>query len=168
MDEYSERDDSRAAVKQKLRQYFDGRIVRKDLTKRIKEGANVPVYVLEFLLGQYCSLDDEEIVEAGVNNVKRILADNFVRPDEAQKVLSVLRERGSYTVIDKITVHLNIKEDRYEAEFSNLGLKNIPIHPDYPSKFDRLLCDGIWCILQLEYEFIEEDKRILRLFVFVS
>ncbi len=82
-----------------------------------------------------------------MNNVKRILADNFVRPDEAQKVLSILWERGSYTVIDKITVHLNIKEDRYEAEFSNLGIKNIPIHPDYPSKYDRLLCGDIWCIL---------------------
>lgn len=117
------------------------------------------MYVLEFLLGQYCSSDDEEIIEEGVNNVKRILADNFVRPDEAQKVLSILRERGSYTVIDKITVHLNIKEDRYEAEFSNLGIKNIPIHPDYPSKYDRLLCGGIWCILQLDYEFIEEDKK---------
>ncbi|MCD8221785.1 MAG: protease Lon-related BREX system protein BrxL [Clostridiales bacterium] len=159
MDEFTEKDDTRLVVKNKLRQYFDGRIVRKDLTKRIKEGANVPVYVLEFLLGQYCSSDDEEIIEAGVNNVKRILADNFVRPDEAQKVLSVLRERGSYTVIDKITVHLNIKEDRYEAEFSNLGIKSIPIHPDYPSKYDRLLCGGIWCILQLDYEFIEEDKK---------
>lgn len=159
MDEFRETDDSRLVIKNKLRQYFDGRIVRKDLTKHIKEGANVPVYVLEFLLGQYCSSDDEEIIEEGVNNVKRILADNFVRPDEAQKVLSTLRERGSYTVIDKITVHLNIKEDRYEAEFSNLGVKNIPIHPDYPSKYDRLLCGGIWCILQLDYEFIEEDKK---------
>ncbi len=159
MDAFMETDDSRLVIKNKLRQYFDGRIVRKDLTKHIKEGANVPVYVLEFLLGQYCSSDDEEIIEEGVNNVKRILADNFVRPDEAQKVLSILRERGSYTVIDKITVHLNIKEDRYEAEFSNLGVKNIPIHPDYPSKFDRLLCGGIWCILQLDYEFIEEDKK---------
>ncbi|MCD8361395.1 MAG: protease Lon-related BREX system protein BrxL [Lachnospiraceae bacterium] len=159
MDEFTEKDDARLVVKNKLRQYFDGRIVRKDLTKRIKEGANVPVYVLEFLLGQYCSSDDEEIIEEGVNNVKRILADNFVRPDEAQKVLSILRERGSYTVIDKITVQLNIKEDRYEAEFSNLGIKKIPIHPDYPSKYDRLLCGGIWCILQLEYEFVEEDKR---------
>ncbi len=152
-------DDSRQFIKQKLRQYFDGKIVRKDLTKHIKEGANVPVYVLEFLLGQYCSSDDDDIIEEGVSNVKRILADNFVRPDEAQKVLSTLRERGSYTVIDKITVHLNIKEDRYEAEFSNLGVKNIPIHPDYPSKYDRLLCGGIWCILQLDYEFIEEDKK---------
>ena len=159
MDEFLEMDDTRSNIKNKLRQYFDGKIVRKDLTKHIKEGANVPVYVLEFLLGQYCSSDDEEIIEEGVNNVKRILADNFVRPDEAQKVLSILRERGSYTVIDKITVHLNIKEDRYEAEFSNLGIKNIPIHPDYPSKYDRLLCGGIWCILQLDYEFIEEDKK---------
>ena len=159
MDEFMEMDDTREVIKNKLRQYFDGKIVRKDLTKHIKEGANVPVYVLEFLLGQYCSSDDEEIIEEGVNNVKRILADNFVRPDEAQKVLSILRERGSYTVIDKITVHLNIKEDRYEAEFSNLGIKNIPIHPDYPSKYDRLLCGGIWCILQLDYEFIEEDKK---------
>ena len=159
MDEFMEMDDTRSNIKNKLRQYFDGKIVRKDLTKHIKEGANVPVYVLEFLLGQYCSSDDEEIIEEGVNNVKRILADNFVRPDEAQKVLSILRERGSYTVIDKITVHLNIKEDRYEAEFSNLGIKNIPIHPDYPSKYDRLLCGGIWCILQLDYEFIEEDKK---------
>ncbi|MGN0422261.1 MAG: BREX system Lon protease-like protein BrxL, partial [Lachnospiraceae bacterium] len=159
MNEFMETDDNRLVIKEKLRQYFDGKIVRKDLTKHIKEGANVPVYVLEFLLGQYCSSDDEEIIEEGVNNVKRILADNFVRPDEAQKVLSILRERGSYTVIDKITVHLNIKEDRYEAEFSNLGIKNIPIHPDYPSKYDRLLCGGIWCILQLDYEFIEEDKK---------
>jgi ATP-dependent Lon protease len=159
MDEFTENEDRRLVIKNKLRQYFDGKIVRKDLTKHIKEGANVPVYVLEFLLGQYCSSDDEDIVEEGVSNVKRILADNFVRPDEAQKVLSILRERGSYTVIDKITVHLNIKEDRYEAEFSNLGVKNIPIHPDYASKYDRLLCGGIWCILQLDYEFVEEDKK---------
>ncbi|MCD7956576.1 MAG: protease Lon-related BREX system protein BrxL [Lachnospiraceae bacterium] len=159
IDEFSELDDNRTVIKTKLRHYFDGRIVRKDLTKRIKEGANVPVYVLEFLLGQYCSSDDEEIIEEGVNNVKRILADNFVRPDEAQKVLSILRERGSYTVIDKITVHLNFKEDRYEAEFSNLGIKDIPIKPEYPSKYDRLLCGGIWCILQLDYEFVEEDKK---------
>ena len=82
----------RDAIKEKLRQNFDGKIVRKDLTKKIKEGANVPVYVLEFLLGQYCSSDDEAIIEKGVQNVKRILADNFVRPDEAQKILSQLRK----------------------------------------------------------------------------
>ena len=146
-------------INRKLRTYFDGKIVRKDLTKSIKEGANVPVYVLEFLLGQYCSSDDPSIIEEGVANVKRILADNYVRPDEAQKFLSLLRQRGSHTVIDKITVNLNIKKDTYEAEFSNLGIKAIPISEDYPSKFDRLLCGGIWCIVQLEYEYIEEDKN---------
>lgn len=148
------------SLNRKLRTYFDGKIVRKDLTKSIKEGANVPVYVLEFLLGQYCSSDDPTIIEEGVNNVKRILADNYVRPDEAQKILSILREKGAYTVIDRITAHLNIKEDRYEAEFSNLGIKGIPLLPDYVQKYDRLLCGGIWCIMQLEYEFIEEDKKI--------
>lgn len=96
-------EDKREVIKQKLRQYYDGRIVRKDLTKSIREGANVPVYVLEYLLGQYCNSDDEEIIEEGVENVKRILRDNYVRPDEAQKILSLLRERGSYTVIDRIT-----------------------------------------------------------------
>ena len=152
-------DDANAVINRKLRQVFDGRIVRKDLTKKIKEGANVPVYVLEFLLGQYCSSDDPEVIEAGVNNVKHILAENYVRPDEAQKILSVLRQRGSYTVIDKITVNLNIKTDSYEAEFSNLGIKNIPISEEYPTKYDRLLCGGIWCIVQLEYEYVEEDKH---------
>ena len=150
---------AREIIKDKLRQYFDGKIVRKDLTKKIKEGANVPVYVLEFLLGQYCSSDDDEIIEKGVENVKRILADNFVRPDEAQKILSVLRARGSYTVIDKLTVALNIKKNIYETEFSNLGLKAVPIADEYPEKYDRLLCGGIWCIIQLEYEYIEEDKK---------
>ena len=152
-------EDKRAVLKSKLRQFFDGKIVRKDLTKKIKEGANVPVYVLEFLLGQYCSSDDPEVIEEGVESVKRILADNFVRPDEAQKILSVLRQRSSYTVIDKITVSLNIKRDFYEAEFSNLGLKNIPIDEEYPAKFDRLLCGGIWCIVQLDYEYMEEDRN---------
>lgn len=152
MTDFMETEDRREIIKQKLRQNFDGKIVRKDLTKKIKEGANVPVYVLEFLLGQYCSSDDTEIIEQGVENVKHILADNFVRPDEAQKILSVLRQRGSYTVIDKITVSLNIRCDMYEAEFSNLGLKNIPISEEYPTKYDRLLCGGIWCIVQLDYE----------------
>ena len=159
MVDMAENEDKRAVIKSKLRQNFDGKIVRKDLTKKIKEGANVPVYVLEFLLGQYCSSDDPEIIEEGVESVKRILADNFVRPDEAQKILSVLRQRGSYTVIDKITVSLNIKRDFYEAEFSNLGLKNIPIDEGYPAKFDRLLCGGIWCIVQLDYEYMEEDRN---------
>lgn len=143
---------SNEIIKEKLRTNFDGKIVRKDLTKKIKEGANVPVYVLEFLLGQYCSSDDDEIVEQGVQTVKRILADNFVRPDEAQKILSVLRKKGSHTVIDMITVKLDIKKDCFFAEFSNLGLTNVPIADEYPEKFDRLLCGGIWCIVQLDYE----------------
>ena len=143
---------SREIIKDKLRQNFDGKIVRKDLTKKIKEGANVPVYVLEFLLGQYCSSDDDEVIEQGVQNVKRILADNFVRPDEAQKVLSRLRSRGSHTIIDMVTVRLDIKKDCFFAEFSNLGLANIPITDEYPEKYDRLLCGGIWCIVQLDYE----------------
>lgn len=150
---------SRQAIKQKLREHFDGKIVRKDLTKKIKEGANVPTYVLEFLLGQYCSSDDDAIIESGVQQVKRILADNFVRPDENQKVLSQLRKRGSHTVIDMITVQLDIQKNRYFAQFSNLGLTKIPIEDEYPEKYDRLLCGGIWCIVQLDYEYVEEDKK---------
>lgn len=150
---------TREIIKDKLRANFDGKIVRKDLTKKIKEGANVPVYVLEFLLGQYCSSDDEEVIEKGVQNVKRILADNFVRPDEAQKVLSKLRSHGSHTVIDMITARLDMKRDTYVAEFSNLGVSHIPLADEYPEKYDRLLCGGIWCIVQLDYEFIEEEKN---------
>lgn len=142
----------REIIKGKLRQCFDGKIVRKDLTKQIKEGANVPVYVLEFLLGQYCSSDDPEVIEKGVANVKKILSDNFVRPDESQKILAQLRKKGSHTVIDMITVHLDIKNNCFFASFSNLGLGNVPIADEYPEKYDRLLCGGIWCIVQLEYE----------------
>lgn len=146
---------TREVIKEKLRKTFDGKIVRKDLTKKIKEGANVPVYVLEFLLGQYCNSDDGEIIEQGVQMVKRILADNFVRPDEAQKIIAKLRSRGSHTVIDMVTVKLDIKKNVFQADFSNLGLTNVPIDDEYPEKYDRLLCGGIWCIIQLEFE--EED-----------
>mgnify|MGYP002796725948 FL=1 len=150
---------SRERIKEKLRESFDGKIVRKDLTKKIKEGANVPVYVLEFLLGQYCSSDDESIIEQGVQNVKRILADNFVRPDESQKVLSKLRKKGSYTVIDMITARLDMRRNIYIASFSNLGIDNVLLEDEYPEKFDRLLCGGIWCIVQLDYEYVEEEKK---------
>ena len=159
MDEFDEKNDLRQELRKRLRQNYDGKIVRKDLTKKIKEGANVPVYVLEFLLGQYCSSDDEEIIQQGVENVKKILADNYVRADEAQKILSLLRHNGSHTVIDMITVRLNIKTNQYEAEFSNLGLKAVPIADEYPEKYDRLLIGGIWCIVQLDYDFNEEDKK---------
>lgn len=159
MELYNKGGSAREEIKEKLRQNFDGKIVRKDLTKKIKEGANVPVYVLEFLLGQYCSSDDDEVIEKGVQNVKRILADNFVRPDESQKILSQLRKKGSHTIIDMVTVHLDIKRNSYYAEFSNLGLGGVPIADEYPEKYDRLLCGGIWCIVQLDYE-AEGDKTL--------
>jgi len=138
---------------EKLYTYFSGKVVRKDLTKKIKEGANVPVYVLEYLLGMYCSSQNDDEIEAGVKNVKQILAENYVRPDEAQKIISKLREQGSYTVIDKVSVKLNYAEDVYEAEFSNLGIKSIPISEKYVTDYERLLCGGIWCIVQMEYLF---------------
>lgn len=144
---------------EKLHTYFAGKIVRKDLTKKIKEGANVPVYVLEYLLGMYCSSRDEDEIEAGVQNVKQILAENYVRPDEAQKIISKLRENGSYTVIDKVSAKLNFKNDIYESEFSNLGIKNVPISEKYVSDFERLLCGGIWCIIQMEYFYDEADRN---------
>ena len=154
-------EEKNVTMNRKLREKFDGKIVRKDLTKHIKEGANVPVYVLEYLLGQYCNSEDEEIIESGVESVKRILADNYVRPDESEKVLSRLRQRGSMSIIDRVTVSLNLKYDEYEAEFSNLGLGGVPISEEYPEKYDRLLCGGIWCIISLEYNAdVEESNPI--------
>ena len=135
---------------QKVKRLFDGRIVRKDLTKRLKEGANVPVYVLEYLLGQYCSTD-EDLVEEGVNQVKEILANNFVRPDESEKILSKIREQSSYSIIDVVSVKLNYKFDYYQASFSNLGLKNVAIDSNYPSDYERLLGGNLWCMVKLEY-----------------
>lgn len=147
-----------AELLEKLQSNFAGKIVRKDLTKRIKEGANVPVYVLEYLLGMYCSSLNEDEIEDGVDNVKKILAENYVRPDEAQKIIAKLREKGTYTVIDRISAHLNIKQDIYEAEFSNLGIKQVPIAETYIRDYERLLCGGIWCIVQMEYYYDEADK----------
>ncbi|KRL06117.1 protease Lon-related BREX system protein BrxL [Liquorilactobacillus hordei] len=143
----------------KLVANFPGKIVRKDLTKKIKEGANVPVYVLEYLLGMYASSLDEQLVEKGVENVKNILARNYVRPDEAEKVKAKIRENGGYTVIDKVSVSLNERKDQYEAEFSNLGLSAVRISEEYPKKYDRLLGGGIWCIVQMEYWFDENDQQ---------
>ncbi len=170
MEQLDENISRREVIKDKLRQNFDGKIVRKDLTKHIKEGLNVPVYVLEFLLGQYCSSDDPDVIERGVETVKKILADNYVRPDEAQKILSQLRKRGSYTVIDKITVNINLAKDRYEADFSNLGIKTL-LEDEYPEKYDRLLCGGIWCIVQLEYgddQFPDADQDLKKKVINVS
>ena len=155
-----ENDELSLDLDKKLNKYFSGRVVRKDLTKSIKEGANVPVYVLEYLLGMYCATDDEENINDGVERVKNILSQNFVRPDEAEKVKSKIRELGQYTIIDKLTVKLNEKIDTYEAEFSNLGLKGVPVAPNYVKEFDKLLQGGIWCILKMEYFFDEEVRNI--------
>jgi ATP-dependent Lon protease len=108
-----------------LNRNFAGRVVRKDLTKLVKEGANVPVYVLEYLLGSYCASNDEVLIEEGLRTVKKILAENYVRPDEAEKVKSTIRERGSLKVIDKVTVTLNEKRDVYEALLGNLGVSRV-------------------------------------------
>ena len=145
-------------LNEKLKHYFDGKIVRKDLTKRVKEGANVPVYVLEYLLGKYCS-QDEALIEQGVQNVKNILANNYVRPDEAQKILSKLKELGTYSIIDVVSVNLDYRTDTYLATFSNLGLKNIPINEDFPQRYERLLSGNLWCMINLEYAFDEADMR---------
>lgn len=144
----------------KINEVFAGRVVRKDLTKLIKEGANVPIYVLEYLLGMYCATDDEDSIQEGVERVKKILAENFVRPDEAEKIKSRIREYGQYSVIDKVTVALNPKIDTYEAEFSNLGLKGVPVSSMYVKEFDKLLIGGIWCMVKLDYYYDEEARNV--------
>jgi ATP-dependent Lon protease len=141
-----------------LNERFGGKVVRKDLTKLIKEGANVPVYVLEYLLGMYCASDDPATIESGLISVKQILAENYVRPDEAEKVKSKIRESGSYKVIDKVTVKLNEKRDVYEALLSNLGVKNAEVSDAYVRQFEKLLVGGIWCIVTLKYYFEENQK----------
>ena len=136
---------------QLLNEHFGGRVVRKDLTKLIKEGANVPVYVLEYLLGMYCASDDPEVIDTGLNNVKTVLAENYVRPDESEKVKSLVRERGTYKVIDRVTVRLNEKKDKYEAAFSNLGIKDAEISAGIVKEYEKLLVGGIWVIATLSY-----------------
>ena len=143
----------------KLNDVFAGKVVRKDLTKKIKEGANVPVYVLEYLLGMYCATDDEEAIKDGVERVKKILADNFVRPDEAEKIKSKIKEEGIYTIIDKITVRLNEKLDIYQAEFSNLGIKDALISDEFVKKYEKLLVGGIWCIIKVSYNYDDQDRH---------
>jgi ATP-dependent Lon protease len=141
-----------------LNRHFAGRVVRKDLTKLVKEGANVPVYVLEYLLGSYCASNDEEVIRDGLQTVKRILAENYVRPDEAEKVKSTIRERGSLKLIDKVTVSLNEKRDIYEALLANLGVKGVEVSSSTVKQYEKLLVGGIWCIVTLEYFFEEGQK----------
>lgn len=159
MEQFTEGESTREEIKNKLRQNFDGKIVRKDLTKKIKEGANVPVYVLEFLLGQYCSSDDETVIEKGVQNVKRILADNFVRPDESQKILSQLRKKGSHTIIDMVTVRLDMKKDCFFAEFSNLGVGNVPIATN--TRKNLIVCSAV--VSGVSFSWIMRLKAIITL-----
>lgn len=140
-----------------LNQHFAGKVVRKDLTKKVKEGANVPVYVLEYLLGQYCSSTDEKIIAEGMETVKRILVENYVRPDEKEKIKSIVKEKGGLKVIDKVTVTLNEKKDIYEAVFSNLGIKNVVVPSETVKKYQKLLAGGIWSIVNLKY-FYEEGQ----------
>lgn len=141
-----------------LNRHFAGRVVRKDLTKLLKEGANVPVYVLEYLLGMYAAAEDEATISAGLTKVKNILAENFVRPDESEKIKSKIREQGSYKVIDKVTVKLNEKRDVYEALLSNLNIKGVELSSGIVKKYEKLLAGGIWCIVSLTY-FYEENQK---------
>jgi ATP-dependent Lon protease len=142
-----------------LNKHFAGRVVRKDLTKLIKEGANVPVYVLEYLLGMYCASSDESTINEGLIRVKNILAENYVRPDESEKIKSKIRELGQYKVIDKVSVKLNEKKDIYEATLINLNLRGVHIPPGMVKKFEKLLVGGIWCIVTLAYYYEENQKE---------
>ena len=141
-----------------LNRHFAGRVVRKDLTKLIKEGANVPVYVLEYLLGQYCASNDEHVIQEGMETVKKVLAENYVRPDEAEKVKSIIRERGRLKIIDKVTVTLNEKRDVYEAILSHLGIKGVEVSRNIVKEYEKLLGGGIWSIIEMEYFFEEGQK----------
>lgn len=142
-----------------LNTHFPGKIVRKDLTKLVKEGANVPVFVLEYLLGSYCSSQDEEIVAEGLQTVKRILTENFVRPDEAEKVKSLIREKGTYKIIDKVNVQLNEKRDVYEAQMVSLGIKGVVVPTNTVKQYEKLLVGGIWALVTIEYFFEEGQKE---------
>ena len=144
----------------KLNTYFPGKVVRKDLTKLIKEGQNVPIYVLEYLLGMYCATDNDEQIEEGLKRVKSILGENYVRPDESEKIKSKIREIGTYSVIDKLTVKLDEKKDIYVAQFSNLGITSVGISPDYIKNYEKLLAGGIWCILQMDYLHDEGNVKV--------
>ncbi len=142
---------------QKLNQSYAGKVVRKDLTKQIKEGANVPVYVLEYLLGMYCATDDEPTIREGIQKVKQILAENYVRSDESEKIKSKIKEKGRFKIIDKVTAKLNEKQDRYIGQLFNINIRNVIIDDTYIRKYEKLLAGGIWCILNLEYWFDENS-----------
>lgn len=144
-------------LKEKILENFEGKVVRKDLTSRVKGNAVVPAYVLEYLLGQYCAIDDEEIINNGIEKVKTVISENFVHKAEAEYVKSTIRERKQHKIIDKISVVLNERLDRYEATFSNLGIKNVHIADRFVKQHKKLLSGGgVWCILTMGYDDSEE------------
>jgi len=142
----------------KINQYFAGLVVRKDLVKAVKGNAIVPSYVLEYLLGQYCATNDEATIQTGIETVKEILRKHYVHRNEAELVRSTIKEKGRHKVIDRISVSLNDKEDVYEAEFANLGLKKVLIDSGTVKAHQKLLVGGVWCIADLEYEHTEEKS----------
>ena len=144
---------------QKINQHFAGLVVRKDLVKAVKGNAIVPSYVLEYLLGQYCATSDEQTIQTGIATVKEILAKHYVHRNEAGLIRSSIKENGRYKVIDRISVDLNDKKDVYEAQFSNLGIKEVLVDSGTVKKHPKLLVGGVWCIADLEYEFTE-DKSV--------
>lgn len=142
----------------KINRYYGGKVVRKDLTKLIKEGANVPIYVLEYLLGMYCATDNEDDIISGVNTVKRVLAENYVRPDEAEKVKAKIRELGHFKIIDKVSAKLNEHQDIYLGTIFNINIKGVLIDDGYINSYEKLLSGGIWCIIDMEYDYNENSR----------
>ena len=142
---------------QKIVEHFPGKIVRKDLTAALKRGANVPTFVLEYLLGMYCATDDEVAIATGMEKIRRILAENYVRPEESEKIKSLIRERGEYTIIDKVSAHLDEYKDNYVAHFANLEIEPFVIQPEYAVKYTKILMGGIWCIARISYTYPDSD-----------
>ena len=145
------------SLDQKIVDIFPGKIVRKDLTALMKRGANVPTFVLEYLLGMYCSTDDEDAIEAGLIKIRKILSENYVRPDESEKIKSKIRETGEYTVIDKVSARLDEYKDIYVARFTNLEIEPFVLPPEYASDYTKILTGGIWCITRIAYQYENED-----------
>ncbi len=142
---------------EKVLENFPGKAVRKDLTTLMKKGANVPTYVLEYLLGMYCATDNEDSIEIGLEKIKRILSENYVRPDQSEYVKSKIKENGQYTIIDKITVVLDDREDKYIARFTNLRMDPFEVSSDLVVHNEKLLIGGIWCIVKMEYVGLNKD-----------
>ena len=139
-------------LQQKVMNAFIGKVVRKDLAFLVKGGLPVPTYVLEYLLGQYCASDDEEVINEGLEKVKQVIKNNYVHRAEAESVKGIIRENGKHRIIDKVTVVLNEKDDEYHATFANLGLSGVPIGTEYVRKNPKLLSgNGVWCIVTIGY-----------------